>query len=92
MSKIVFEKDFPRHPLHYFVLMCIQLVGLWGVFWFSYDAVSQLMIVAAMAVSYVGWGIVHHRTHRDLHPKIVVEYVLVSLAAVLIFSSLIFSS
>lgn len=88
MSQITFEKDFSHHPLHYFSLLCIMLVGLWGIFWFSYYRPLQLGIVISLAVSYVVWGVVHHAHHKDLHPKIVFEYVLVSFLAVLIFASL----
>jgi hypothetical protein len=88
MAQISFEKDFSKHPLHYFVLISIQLVGLWGLFWFSYQPPMQLSIVISMAVSYVVWGIVHHREHRDLHIKIIVEYILVATLAVLLFGSL----
>ncbi len=90
MSKIVFEKDFPRHPLHYFSLLCIQLVGLWGVFWFGYNRMVQFAIVVSMSVSFVVWGIVHHGEHHNLHLKIVMEYILVALLAVLAFGSLVF--
>lgn len=88
MSSLTFEKDFSRHPLHYFTLLTVQLTGLWGVFLFSYNSAMQLIIVISMAVSYVVWGIVHHREHRDLHPKIILEYLLVATLAVLIFGSL----
>jgi hypothetical protein len=88
MSEIIFEKDFSRHPLHYFTLLCVLLVGLWGIFWFDYQPAMQFSIIISMAVSYVVWGIVHHREHNDLHPKIVIEYILVAALAVLIFGSL----
>lgn len=84
-----FEKDFAHHPQHYFVLLCILLVGLWGIFWFDYYRLLQLGILVSMAASYVVWGIVHHAHHRDLHIKIVFEYLLVAIFAVLIFASLI---
>jgi hypothetical protein len=89
MSKIIAEKDFSRHPLHYFTLLCTQLVGLWGIFWFSYNPVVQMTIVVAMAISYVAWGVVHHQEHRDLHVKVILEYILVALLAVLIMGSLV---
>lgn len=90
MSQINFEKDFSRHPLHYFALLCMQLIGLWGIFWFSYLPYAQLIIFISMAVGYVFWGIFHHLEHRDLHPKIVWEYLIMAIFAVMIFASLIF--
>ena len=88
MSQFTFEKDFSRHPLHYFTLLCLQLVGLWGLFWFSYDHSLQFSILLAMALSYIFWGVIHHRQHRDLHVKILFEYILVAMLAVLVFGSL----
>jgi hypothetical protein len=90
MAEITFEKDFSRHPLHYFVLLSILLVGLWGLFWFGYNPAMQLSIFISMSVSYVVWGIVHHQEHHDLHFKIVIEYILVATLAVLVFGSMLF--
>ncbi len=92
MSTLTFEKDFSKHPLHYFALLCSQVLGLWGVFWFSYNKLSQLVVIALMAICYVIWGIFHHRSHGDLHINIVFEYILVALLAVLIFGSLLLNS
>jgi hypothetical protein len=88
MSKITFEKDFSRHPMHYFTLLSVMLVGLWGIFWFGFQPAMQLSIVISMAIAYVIWGIVHHREHKDLHIRIVFEYILVAMLGVLIFGSL----
>jgi len=87
---MTFERDFAHHPMHYFTLLCIMLVGLWGIFWFNYSRAVQLGIILSMASSYVVWGIVHHAHHKDLHIKIVYEYLLVALFSVLIFASLVF--
>ncbi len=85
---MTFEKDFAHHPLHYFVLLCLLMVGLWGLFWFDYSPLIQLAILVSMSVSYVTWGIVHHWHHRDLHIKIVFEYLVIAIFAVLLFASL----
>lgn len=74
--------------MHYFTLLCMQLVGLWGIFWFSYQPATQLAVAVGMAVAYVGWGIYHHAQHKNLHLKIVFEYILVAMLAVLIFGSI----
>jgi hypothetical protein len=92
MSQIVFQKDFSRHPLHYFVLLCVELVGLWGIFWFSFQPMMQLAILVGMCAAYVVWGVIHHYEHRDLHVKIVFEYLLIAIFAVLVVGSLLFRS
>lgn len=89
MSTPAFERDFAHHPIHYFTLVCILAIGLWGLFWFDYYQPLQLAIVISMSISYVVWGIVHHWLHRDLHVKIVCEYALMALLSVLVFGSLI---
>ncbi len=90
MARLTFETDFARHPLHYFTLLCILLAGLWGIFWFDHNQALQLGIMVSLAISYVVWGIVHHLYHRDLHIKIIFEYVLVAVFAVLVFASILF--
>ena len=92
MSSMTFEKDLSHHPLHYFTLLAVQLVGLWGILWFAYQPMMQLIVLVSMAVAYVVWGIAHHQEHHDLHPKIIVEYFLVALFAVLIFGSLLLNT
>jgi hypothetical protein len=89
MNTDTFEKDFSHHPQHYFALLCILLTGLWGMFWFDYLPMLQVGIVISMGVSYVVWGIIHHALHKDLHIKIIMEYMLISMLVVLIFTSLI---
>lgn len=88
MTKVTFEKDFSHHPMHYFTLLCLQLIGLWGLFWFTYQPATQMSILLFMGASYVVWGIIHHKQHHDLHIKIVFEYILVATFAVLTFGSL----
>ena len=79
-----------KHPSHYFVLISLLVVGLWGVYWFSYNPPMRMVIMIGLAVSYVAWGIVHHSHQGDLHPKIVVEYVLVAMLALLMFATLLY--
>lgn len=79
-----------RHPTHYFVLLCLLTVGLWGIYMFSYYPAMRLAIMISLSVSYVVWGIVHHAHQKDLHPKIVVEYLLVAMLALLIFTTLLY--
>ncbi|OGC92191.1 hypothetical protein A3D85_02780 [Candidatus Amesbacteria bacterium RIFCSPHIGHO2_02_FULL_47_9] len=90
MSQITFAKDLSRHPLHYFSLLVMELVGLWGLLWFTYDSYMRFAILLSMAAGYVVWGVIHHHQHRDLHIKIVFEYLLMAVLAVLIIGSLIY--
>lgn len=92
MKNLTFERDFKKSPLHYFTLLCVQVLGLWGIFWFSYAKQAQFAVIVGMALSYVFWGLLHHRAHRDLHIGIVLEYILIAALAILIFGSLLLSS
>lgn len=92
MSKINFNSDLVHNPMHYFSLVCILAVSLWGVSWFSYDKTLQLALVVSLGVTYTVWGIIHHVLHKDFHPKIVVEYILMSLLAILVIGSLVFQA
>jgi hypothetical protein len=88
MSHVTFEKDFAYHPMHYFSLLCVMVLGLWGIFWFDYNRMIQLGIAGSLGVSHVVWGIIHHWYHRDLHLKIIAEYVLWAVFAIVTFASL----
>jgi len=89
MSTLRFEKDLAKHPLHYFVLLCLQLAGLWAIFWFNYVPTWQFLSVLYMAVVYIVWGVIHHKIHKTLHIKIILEYVVVASLAVILFGSII---
>lgn len=92
MSKINFNSDLAHNPLHYFSLICILAVGLWGVSWFSYNKTLQLGLVVSLGITYIVWGIIHHALHKDLHLKIIIEYVLISILSILIIGSLVFQA
>ena len=92
MSHFILERDLSRHPLHYFVLLSLELIGLWGLIWFSYQRSLQLAILVTMTLAYIVWGIVHHQQHHDLHPKIIFEYITIAIFALLLIGSLIFHS
>jgi len=42
----------------------------------------QILIGVLLSVLYATWGIIHHAMAGDLHPKVVVEYLLVGAIAV----------
>lgn len=84
-----FQKDFSNYAFDYFALLCLQLVGVWGIFWFNYNPNIQFLSIIYMAISYITWGILHHSRTKDLHIKIVVEYILFAIIAVLLLGVLI---
>ena len=82
-------KNMAKHLPHYLPLLGIFAFGILAFILFSYDASFQLAVVVAIAVSYVIWGIIHHHLHRDLHPSVIVEYLIVAALGVVLISSLI---
>lgn len=48
----------------------------------------QLITGIATAVAYVIWGIVHHLNRHDLHQKIVIEYMLIGIIAIVLLVTL----
>lgn len=77
---------------HYLPLILIVIFGLFGIYWFNFNRPVQLSIMLGIVVSYISWGIVNHIIHKDLHPKIVAEYLLVGMLAILLFATVIFTT
>ena len=78
--------------MHYSTLIAILVAGIVGFYLFSYDRLFQAAVAVAISVSYVAWGIVHHKIHDDLHTSVVVEYILVASLGLVIVFSLIFNA
>ncbi len=76
------------HAVHFVVLGCI-LVGGIALFYLTRGIPSlQLLVGIVTSLSYIAWGIIHHALSGDLHPKIVIEYVLIGSIAILVFSTM----
>jgi len=75
---------------HYSSLIGIFVCATLAFVLFSYDRVFQVIISIAVAVSYVVWGIVHHKMHDDLYLAVVIEYIAVATLGLVIIFSLIF--
>jgi hypothetical protein len=77
------------HIVHFSILALILVVG--SLTFLSLAGNPQLQAVTGitMAVAYVAWGIVHHSLRKDLHVRIVIEYILVGgIALVFLFALL----
>ena len=75
------------HYLHFLILLVILAGGAWAFFYVRTDRQLQLLVGIATVAAYVLWGIIHHVIQRDLHIKIVVEYILIgAIAAVLLLT------
>jgi len=72
------------HIAHLLVLIAMLGIAVWGFFAAAPNVVLQLGIGVVTVVSYVLWGILHHVSEHDLHPKIVVEYILIGAISIVL--------
>lgn len=77
-----------QHVLHFVVLAAILIGGVGAFFYVSPNSSLQLAVGVITSVSYVLWGFIHHAMQKDLHKKIVVEYVLIGTIAVIILATI----
>lgn len=84
------DKNNHFHIIHYLVLVVI--LGLAVVLFFLAAGNHQYQFKIAIITStlYFIWGVIHHRLEGDLHPRIMVEYLLVALLAVILLKGAIF--
>lgn len=70
-------------PIANFVVLAVILISTVLLFWQMRDNKSMQIIVGILlSVLYATWGIVNHAMQGDLHPKVVVEYLLVGAIAI----------
>lgn len=81
-----------KHYVHYIPLVGIAAFGVIGFLLFSYDTRFITALIAALASSYISWGIIHHTIHKDICLAIILEYVAVAVLGIVMVSSLIFGS
>ncbi len=65
----------------YLVLFSFLAFSLALFLFFDYNRSAQQLVVVLTAAAYVLWGVIHHALQKDLHLKVVVEYLLVAFLA-----------
>ena len=83
-------KRITKHLSHYVPLIAIILAGVFGFLIFSYDQAFQIMILIAVCISYVLWGVIHHKIHDDLSLFVIIEYLVIATLGLVIVLSLLF--
>ena len=76
-----------QHHLHIFILVCMLAAGAFT-FWYAKNTALQLAAGIVTAIAYMLWGIIHHYLEHDLYPRIVIEYVLIGLIAIVLLVTL----
>jgi len=72
-----------RH-FHFLILILILTIGVIALFATIGNRGLQLAISLAMAVAYIFWGAIHHYREKNLHIRIMVEYILIAAIAVML--------
>ena len=70
--------------VHFIVLIAILAVGVLTFIYVRPNTTLQLFVGILTAVAYVLWGFIHHAMQKDLHQKIVVEYLLIGTIAIVL--------
>jgi membrane protein implicated in regulation of membrane protease activity len=70
--------------VHFFILIMILAVGVLTFLSVRPNTSLQLFVGIVTAVAYVLWGLIHHAMRKDLHQKIVVEYLLIGTIAIVL--------
>jgi len=70
--------------VHFIVLVAVLSVGVITFLYVRPNATLELYVGIVTAVAYVLWGLIHHAMKKDLHQKIVVEYLLIGAIAIVL--------
>jgi hypothetical protein len=65
------------HLFYYITMVLLQILGFLLVYFAAPNVSLQMDFVVINSGIYTLWASLHHYLHHDLHPKIVIEYVLV---------------
>lgn len=75
------------HFWHYAILATIILVG--GIAFFSSsDRTIKLQVGILTALAYILWGVFHHLLENNLNLKIMVEYTLIGVLAIILLGGI----
>jgi len=75
--------------INFSMLLIILAGGIWTFYSLRGNPISQLYAGIATAGAYVAWGILYHWVEKDLHAKVVIEYILVGLIAIVLLATII---
>lgn len=73
--------------ISYAVLVIILSSGMYTFLYVSQSSYMQLVVGVLTSVAYVMWGIIHHLQQKDLHRKVVIEYILIGLIAIVLLAT-----
>lgn len=72
------------HAIYFLVLSSLAGLGVFMFFIFNGNPDYQLMTAVGLSSLYFLWGCYYHSVLGDFHPKIMVEYLLIAIMAVIL--------
>lgn len=76
-----------KHVNYYILETTVLGVGFLAIYILSLSVQYQAFLIGGLVLLYSLMGIIHHKVQHDIHAKIVLEYILIS---VLVFSVFLF--
>ena len=73
--------------IHTLILFCIVAGGLAAFYYVRPNASLQFTVGVITSIAYVLWGVIHHAIQKDLHLKVVIEYVLIAAIAIVLLAT-----
>ncbi len=77
--------------LHYLILVLILGGGVAAFFYAAPNTLMQFTVAFVTSAAYVLWGAIYHLMKKDLHLKVMVEYVLVGAIAVVLLATVLWN-
>lgn len=77
--------------LHYIVLLLILSGAVAAFYYASPNVTFQFLIGLFASLAYIIWGAVYHFLKKDLHMRVMVEYVLISAIAMVLLATVFWS-
>jgi hypothetical protein len=68
----------------YLILISALIFAIWFFYSFQGNPQYQFNLVIILSLFYFIWGFVYHRIKGDLHPKIMIEYLLIAVLTIII--------
>jgi len=68
-----------RHLFHYLFLLIFSLLAISAIIYLPNQKIVKSSIIVLFSLIYFLWGIFHHTIESDIHPEIVMEYLLFAL-------------
>ena len=72
--------------LHIFMLSAIFAGGIWAFISFKDAPAVQFYVVVISITVYIVWGLIYHFIDKSLNRRVIVEYFLVGMLVLLLYS------